>query len=351
LPIRVLVAEDSPVMRDLIVAVLRSDQDVTVVGQAINGAEAVALAASLRPDVITMDIRMPVIDGFEATKRIMSESPTRIVVVSSSVDPDEVKIAFNALKLGAVAVVEKPRAPTHAAFQAVRHELLTTIKVMADVRVVRGRPDRVSAVHSVRNLAGPTAHWNQVIAIAASTGGPAALAAVLQDLPPDLSIPILVVQHISPGFEPGLAQWLGSLTPRRVRLAKNGERLNGGGVLLGPGDCHLGVAGDGDIALSQVPPVSGHRPSATYLFRSVAKTYGPRAVGVILTGMGEDGADGMKELRDAGGQTIAQDETSCVVFGMPKAAIARGAVDYVEPLSHIADRIMTLVASRGGRGR
>lgn len=352
MPIRVLVVEDSTVMRDLVVAVLESDAAIQVVGRARDGVEAVELAASLRPDVITMDIRMPRLDGFEATKRIMSEAPTRIVVVSSSVDAEELKITFNALRLGAVAVVEKPRAATDEAFQPVRQQLLDTVKAMADVKVVRRWPDRLPVTHPTMTAKAPAAAEVRLIAIAASTGGPAALATVLQRLPADFGVPILAVQHITRGFDRGLVAWLGSLTPLRVRLATDGDRLNGAEFLLGPNDYHLCVTSHETVALNQTAAVGGHRPSASVLFRSVAVAYGPRAVGVILTGMGEDGADGLLALREAGGQTIAQDEASSIVYGMPKSAIARGAAAYVEPLEKVADRILRLVGgSNGGRGR
>jgi two-component system chemotaxis response regulator CheB len=348
-PIRVVVAEDSVTTRELIVAVLTSDPDIAVVGQAANGTEAVALASRLRPDVITMDIRMPVMDGFEATRRIMSEAPTRIIVLSSSVDAEELKITFEALKLGAVAVVEKPRASDAGAFQAVRQQFLDTVKSMAEVRVVRHWPKHPPAPR-LRTVVRPPASPIQVIAVAASTGGPGALAALLQALPPDLGAPILAVQHITPGFERGLAGWLGSLTSMRVRLATDGARLTGGEVLVGPSDYHMGVAANGTVSLDRRPPIQGHRPSATALFASVAAAFGPRAIGVVLTGMGEDGAAGLKALRDAGGRTIAQDEASCVVYGMPRAAVALGAVEYVEPLDHIAERILHLMGGTEGRG-
>ena len=340
-PIRVLVVDDSAVVRQILVSMLETVSGFQVVGQARDGEEAVRLTARLRPNVVTMDIRMPRLDGLEAIKRIMSTTPTPIVVVAASVYEPDLNIAFAAIEAGALTVVEKPRGITPDAYEAARDQLVTTIRLMSDVQVVTLRPDR-------RRLESPSAPQTGVenatmapldtdlIAMAASTGGPGVLREIFHALPGDLSIPVVAVQHITSGFAHGFARWLDGETALQVAIAEDGERIKPGRVLIAPDDTHLTVAPGGIARLDHSDPVRGQRPSATRLFNSVARTFGPAAVGVVLTGMGEDGADGLENLRQAGGHVIAQDEESCVVFGMPKAAIERGVVDRIMAPDKIA---------------
>lgn len=342
--IRVLVVDDSPTVRELLVRIFRSDPQFQVVGVARDGQEAVALTGRLRPNVITMDIRMPRMDGFQATKQIMRQFPTPIVVVSASVEAEDLRIAFNAIRAGALTVVEKPDGPAADSFETIRSQLLSTVKLMAGVKVVRRwatdflRPTRVP--HPRRTVRkGQTA----LVAIAASTGGPAALYRVLQSLPPDLPVPILVVQHIATGFGPGLVDWLRGATQLQVETARHGDLPKPGQVLFAPDDHHLVLGMDGRIRLL---PRSHERelcPSADLLFGSVAEVMGPKSLGVIMTGMGCDGVEGLKRLKAAGGRVLAQDEDSCVVFGMPKEAIAAGVVDQVVPLEKIAETIVQML--------
>jgi two-component system chemotaxis response regulator CheB len=335
-PIRVLVVDDSHVVRQILVSMLETVPGFQVVGQAQDGEEAVRLTARLRPDVITMDIRMPRMDGLEAITQIMSNTPTPIVVVAASVYEPDRNIAFAAIDAGALTVVEKPSGITPEAYAAARDQLVTTIRLMSDVQVVTLRHplrQRSDAPPSQRrellsdDVGGPDSP--ELIAIAASTGGPGVLREIFRTLPGDLSIPIVAVQHITPGFAQGFVQWLDGETPLRVSLAQDGEPLKAGHVLIAPDDTHLTVTSGGVARLDHSLPVKGQRPSATRLFDSVASAYGPASVGVVLTGMGDDGADGLEKLRRVGGHVIAQDEQSCVVFGMPKAAIDRGLVDRV----------------------
>jgi two-component system, chemotaxis family, protein-glutamate methylesterase/glutaminase len=345
--LRVLVVDDSEVARRLLTGVLGRDGGLQVVGEASSGAEALRLAARLRPDVITMDVQMPGMDGLEATRRIMEQHPAPIVVVSGGHDPADLAHSVRALDAGALAALRKPRGPADPGFAAEAAELVGTVKLMAEVKVFRRRPANAATGAPGPGPASngppngtPSArrHPAELVAVSASTGGPTALATILRGLPAATPVPVLVVQHITPGFDAALATWLDETTPLPVRLAADGQRPRPGEVVIAPADAHLGLSGD-RVELLTGPPLNGHRPSATHLFASVARALGPRAVGVVLTGMGSDGAAGLLELRRAGGTVLAQDEASCVVPGMPAAAVAAGAVDQVVPLGELAARI------------
>jgi two-component system chemotaxis response regulator CheB len=336
--IRVLVADDSAVFRTLLSEMLSSDPLLQVVGQAADGRQAVALTQRLQPDVITMDMHMPVMNGFEATREIMETSPRPVVIVSASFDRRDVDRSFQALEAGAVALVGKPPAPTDPNFSASVKEIVTTVRLMAGVKVVTRHRRREFAESGARPAPAP-ADRSELVAIAGSTGAPAALSAILGALPGDLPVPVVVVQHIAPGFEEGLVGWLQRTSPLSIRLAASRLPLRPGEVLVAPNGRHLAVA-NGGVMLREAAPVDGHRPSATHLFSSVAATYGAKAMGVILTGMGSDGARGLLELKQAGGYVIAQDEATSVVYGMARSAVALGAVDRVVPLGMIADAII-----------
>ena len=341
--LRVLVVDDSEVARRLLADVLGRDGGLEVVGEAASGAEALRLTARLRPDVITMDVQMPGMDGLETTRRIMEQHPAPIVVVSGGHDPGDLTHSVRALDAGAVAALRKPRGPADPGFAAQAAELVGTVKLMAEVKVFRRRPAAAPPggplPRSPADDAPRGRHRAELVAVGASTGGPAALATILRGLPVTTPVPILVVQHITPGFDAALASWLDETIPLPVRLALDGQLPRPGEVVIAPAGTHLGLSRAGRVELRKGPPLGGHRPSATHLFASVAQVFGPRAVGVILTGMGNDGAAGLLELRRAGGTTLAQDEASCVVAGMPAAAVAAGAVDQVVPLDELAARI------------
>lgn len=329
-----LVAEDSPTARQLVVAILDGDPGLQVVGQACDGLEAVALTAQLRPDVIVMDMAMPAMDGLEATRRIMAATPTPIVLVSASYEYDDVQRSFQALEAGALQILAKPRGPTAPSFARDAAALTTTTRLMAEVKLVR----RVRPVTISERPAAP-APRTKVVAIASSTGGPAALATILSAFEQDLPGPVLVVQHITNGFHQGLADWLDRVCPLPVTLAQDGQPLRDGEVLVAPQDAHLGVASRNTVALAADPPIAGHRPSATHLFRTVAEVFGSGGLGVMLTGMGDDGVTGLRALKAAGGLVLAQDEQSSVVYGMPREAVASGVVDRVVPLAQMAAAI------------
>jgi two-component system chemotaxis response regulator CheB len=334
---RVLVAEDSATARELLVGMLSADPAITVIGTARNGEEAIAMTAALRPDVVTMDVRMPGIDGLEATRRIMAQTPTPIVIISGHYD---VVLSLEALRAGALTILPKPSGPHAENFAEQCAWLVRTVKSMAAVKVVRrrrGKPAAAAPATARLPRARP-----RIVSIAASTGGPAALAQVLGGLPPAFPLPLLVVQHIANGFADGLARWLDGVSPLSVRIAGEGEALAPGTVYLAPDDHHLMVRNAETVTVARTPPVDGFRPSASVLFESAARVFGGAAVAVVLTGMGEDGVSGIRSLHAAGGCVIAQDEQTSVIYGMPGATVAAGLADYVLPLPAIAKHIEAL---------
>jgi two-component system chemotaxis response regulator CheB len=342
-------------MRELLVHLLDADGRFQVVAEASDGDEAASLAARLRPDVIAMDPFLPGLDGVGATRRIMAEAPTPIVILCTENAEARTDVTFEALRAGAVAVLDKPLRPGETGHSLAAQELLTTLRLMAELKVVR-RPasDRTRIAESTHKLhaATHTAMSKQrpaAIVLAASTGGPQAIQTVLQALGPDLDVPAFVVQHMSPGFLGGMVAWLDATCPQVVRLADHGDEPVGGTVYVAPENYHLLIARTASsrsrslslrkLVLTKAPPVGGFRPSANTLFASAAECYGAQVVGAVLTGMGDDGATGLVALRVAGAWTIAQDEASAVVYGMPRAAAAAGAAERVLPLAAIGPTV------------
>jgi two-component system chemotaxis response regulator CheB len=332
--VRVLVADDSEVFREALSQLITLDPGFEVVASAADGAAAAALARVHRPDVITMDLAMPEADGFSGIARVMSETPTPILVLTAVADD---AVGFRALSLGALDILEKPRGETD--LRDFGELVRSRLRLLAGVRVIR-HPRGLRAAPAAR--AERRTGRKALVAIGASLGGPRALAALLRALPADFPAPIAVVQHIADGFTEGLATWLAQESRLRVETARDGDALRPGHVLLAPSRRHLLVR-EGAVELSDGPPVDTFCPSATPLFASAARSYGPRALGVVLTGMGRDGAEGLRALHDAGGHTLAQDEPSSVVFGMARAALELGAVDRVLPLDALADAILEQV--------
>jgi two-component system chemotaxis response regulator CheB len=346
--VRVLVVEDSPSVRELLVYILGSDPEVAIIGTADNGEDAIEAARDSRPDVITMDVRMPKMDGLEATRRIMEICPTPIVIVSGSSARDEMAATFRALEAGALAFVAKPNGVDHPLHGGAARHLLETVKLMSEVRVVRRWPKRQAPsapapappeVEDAWTAAAPI----ELVAIGASTGGPVVLRTILSALPRNLPVPILVVQHIAAGFTEGFAEWLTQSSGMAVRVAADGERPSPGIAYVAPDGSHMKVERGGRIALSHDRPENGHRPSVSYLFRSVAAVAGARAIGVLLTGMGRDGAEELKLMKDKGAVTIAQDHESSLIHGMPGEAIGLGAATYVLSADRIAAALAGLV--------
>lgn len=342
--IRVLIADDSPTLRQLIRIILESDPKLAVVGEATNGEEAVSLCQRLNPDIITMDIHMPKMNGFEAIERIMAEMPRPIVVLTTPDSDKALNITYKGIAAGALAVIGKPRGFPGKDLNA--DELINHVKTMAEVKVV-GRRMPLKQKVQIRPVVSPrfegVAGQIRLIAIGASTGGPPALQTILKQFPVEFGVPVAVVQHISPEFTAGLARWLNDTILLRVKLAEYGERMQPGIVYLAPGDKHLKVGANNAVLLDASPKVDGHRPSATVLFESAAHAHGAQALGALLTGMGRDGARGLKTMYDKGCRTIAQNENTCVVFGMSAEAIAIGAASEVLPLSDIGRRIIEIV--------
>jgi two-component system, chemotaxis family, protein-glutamate methylesterase/glutaminase len=343
--VTVLVVDDSASQRGALIALLNADPELSVIGWATNGADAVRATALLKPDVIAMDLHMPGMNGLEATRQILRETPTPIVLVSPSAARDDQLLVFQALDAGVLAVLSKPDAGP--AGRVAAQELCRTLKNMARVHVLRRWTDE--RLHPVAGtVIPPGVPWSalelEVVAIGASTGGPQVLHEILVHLPNDFGPPVLVVQHIEVGFDSGLVDWLGQHCGLPVKIAVNGQALNRPGVWIAPTGSHMGVRGR-RLALVDGEPISLHRPSITHLFQSVALEYRGAAICVLLTGMGDDGAVGLRDVKRAGGTTIAQDEATSVVFGMPSAAIRLGVVDYVVPPPAIAP--ILLQRSRG----
>jgi two-component system chemotaxis response regulator CheB len=331
-PIRVLVADDSELFRDVLARVIAVEPGFEVVAVASDGNDAAAQARALKPDVITMDLNMPDADGFSGIARIMAETPTPILVLTAN---REEAVGFRALSLGALDILEKPHATTeldeYGRLLRSRLRLLAGVKV---IRHMRGLRERAAAAPRRTGRA-------DLVVIGASLGGPRALATLLRGLAAGFPAPVAVVQHIADGFTEGLASWLAAESRLDVREARDGERLRPGRVLVAPTGRHLLIA-DGVARLSDAPPVDTFKPSVTPLFLSAARTHGARACGVILTGMGRDGAEGLRAIKEAGGPTLAQDEATSAVFGMPRAAIELGAVDRVLPLDELARALVEL---------
>ncbi len=349
--IRVLIVEDSDVVRALLEHVIGSDPRLEVAASAASAEEALDILQTVSPDVISLDIRLPGMNGFEATRRIMREKPTPIVVCSASVESDELKITMNALRAGALSVVEKPVGITRADYDRLARSLCTQLAIMSEVKVVRQRGDAPARVPRPRTpLAQPSrprlapGQSTRLIGIGASTGGPNAVVQVLNDLGENFPLPVLLVQHIMPSFLTGFAAWLGSVTPYRAVLAQHGDRPVPGSVYMAPADYHLTTDGE-CVRLTQQPPLSGQRPSATALFESMARALGPASAGVLLTGMGDDGADGLVALRNAGGFTVAEHESTAVIYGMPRAAVERGGACECLPLREIGSRVLDWVST------
>ncbi|MDD5307813.1 MAG: chemotaxis-specific protein-glutamate methyltransferase CheB [Deltaproteobacteria bacterium] len=337
--IDVLVVEDSRVIRNYLISVLQTDPEIRICDTAASGEEALASVDRHRPDVILMDLHLPGIDGFETTRRIMSSNPVPILVCTASTQFDQVQTAMRALEAGALAVLKKPSGPLDPNAEAEAAAIIKTLKLMSEVKVVR-RWNRAPAVAEPApfDVAG---HKTAIVAIGASTGGPPVVLQILSGLPTDFPAPILVVQHIASGFTAGFAEWLGAASRLQVHVALGGEIPLPGHVYVAPDDHHLRVGLRGELQATRDEPHNGMRPSVGVLFRSVAERFGRRAIGVLLTGMGRDGAQELKLMADMGALTVAQTEESCVVFGMPAEAVRLGAARFVLPPQKIAELLST----------
>ena len=352
--IKVLIVDDSPVVREFLTQIFSSDPEIMVAGTVGSGGEAIEAVRQKRPDVVTMDVQMPKMDGYEATRIIMETNPVPIVIVSGSVDPTEVTTTFRAMEAGALAVVSRPAGMGHPDHEKTVKELLKTVKLMSEVRVVR-RWSRSAPAAKPPLLPGKTAGQQapdvSLVAIGASTGGPIAIQQILAALPRDFFPAVLVVQHMAKGFIAGFAEWLAQSSAIPVKIAVHGEPLHSGCVYVAPDGFDMGMGTDGRIALSKGDNNNGHCPSVSHLFRSIASTYGRSAVGVLLTGMGKDGAAELRLMREHGAATIAQDAESSIVYGMPGEAARLGAAEYILPLDRIQPLLVRLVKPGRGESR
>lgn len=339
-PIRVLVVEASAPAREDLVRLLEESPGFVVAGTAADGAQALERARRLAPDVVLLDARLPRMNGFDTTRRIMEEAPTRIIILSNGTDLNEQVLTFEALQAGALTAVSRPFGTDDPRQRESAEKLIETLQLMSEIKVVRRWPKRQSERREITPIGRPI----EIIAIGASTGGPVTLTAILDDLPADFAIPILIVQHIASGFATGLAEWLSRKTHRHVKTAEAGELVRAGQVYLAPDGLQMGVTHRGRIQLADERSEDDFRPSVSYLFQSVARAFGPLGAGVLLTGMGQDGAKGLRALRDAGGLTIAQEESSCVVFGMPQEAVRLHAAQHVLAPTEIAAVLRSLKA-------
>jgi two-component system, chemotaxis family, protein-glutamate methylesterase/glutaminase len=344
-PIRVLIVEDSPVVGEHLRRIISADRRFEVAALATSGEEALEVVECVAPDVISMDIQLPGIQGFETTRRIMASRPTPIVVVSG-LESKEMGLTMQALRAGALAVVEKPVSATHQDYVLLAGKLCTQLAIMSEVKVVRQRPVHEQHASQLKiSQLSPFSPY-KVLGVAASTGGPNALLQLLSALGSDFPLPVVVVQHMTPAFLQGFADWLASVTPFSVSVLRQTMTMQSSHVYLSPGN-HAHVAVDGmTVSPDYGAPIGGHRPSANALFSSMARTLLSSAIGVVLTGMGDDGAAGIRELKLAGSFTIAEDESTAVVYGMPGSAVRLGAIREILPLGDIAPRLLNLANMR-----
>jgi two-component system chemotaxis response regulator CheB len=377
-PIRVIVVDDSALMRRVITGLIEQDPSIRVVATARNGREAIELVQELRPDIVTMDVRMPVMDGLVTTEHLMAYCPTPILVLTASLASHEVDITFKMLGAGALEVIEKPSGSDPQALDRTGSALIRRIKVLARVKVVthlrgrrrlaepvgaptlsaaQGQADKERArqadkesvksvarpvTPSLRHPVTPSQSDMPLILIGASTGGPRIVNEVLSSLPGDLRAAVLVVQHIAQGFSAGMAEWLANASRLPVHLAREGQAIRAGEVLIAPDACDLLITHERTIHLSDTPLLI-QRPSIDISMQAAAEVFGARAIGVLLTGMGRDGAYGMLTIKRSNGYTIAQDEATSTIFGMPRAAIQLGAALEVLPAPRIASRLAELI--------
>lgn len=338
LKIKVLVVDDSIVMRRIISDILSKDEEIEVVGAARNGAEALEMVRELDPDVVTMDIEMPVMDGLTALQHIMAESP-RPVVMLSSMDKRQADITLKSLDMGAVDFISKTSGSLSLDLERTGEDIIAKVKAAAKAAILP-----LPAADKAKPVPIPALSGDWLVIIGSSTGGPKALPEVLSRLPANLPAAVLIVQHMPEGFTRSFAERLNWVSPLEVKEAEEGEEMKQGKVYLAQGNKHLILDGK-RLRLDDGPKVNYVRPAIDVLMKSAAPIYGPRTIGVILTGMGSDGAEGMKCIKRNGGKTIAQSEETCVVYGMPKAVVESGAADRVVPLEEIAQTITVLIST------
>jgi two-component system chemotaxis response regulator CheB len=334
--IKVLIVEDSIIFVTLLKAILSKDDQIEICGVVRNGAAAVDFVKEIRPDVITMDINMPIMNGYDATQIIMHIAPVPIIILSANIDENDVNDTFKALEAGAVSVIEKPSDIESSEFPNYEKRLIQLVKLMSEVKVVTriSHLPKEKAVLPARHYTEPSLDKIEVVGIGASTGGPLVLEKILSGIPRDFLYPILIVQHITKGFTKGLVDWLNHTSSIPVKLAENNEPIRNGICYIAPDDMHLGINRN-IIMLSNAPPLYNMRPAVGFLFNKLAENYGNKALGILLTGMGRDGSEELTKLKQTGAITIAQDEESCVIFGMPGEAVKMNGATHIMPPNKI----------------
>jgi two-component system chemotaxis response regulator CheB len=353
--IRVLVVDDSSLVRKVIEEMLETDPGIEVIGTANNGKTAIARNAELNPDVITLDIEMPVMDGLTALKEIMSSNPKPVIMLSV-LTQHGAEATFKALEYGAVDFIPKPSSLVSLSVDEIRELLIGKVKSVAHTRV-QSRPHedatqwselkKVSDKHKAAAISQDS--YDKIVGIGTSTGGPSALISIFQNLPRTFSTPILVVQHMPEGFTRAFADRLNTMSHLLVKEAEDGDIIRPGTAFIAPGNCHIAIETNGSEKSVKVfggEKVSGHRPSIDVMFMSLAEKIGPKTLGVIMTGMGRDGADGLLKIKEAGGYTLAQDEKTSVVYGMNRVAVQQEAVAEIVPLSELSIKIDESIKSK-----
>jgi two-component system chemotaxis response regulator CheB len=351
--VNVLIVDDSPVARQLLEFILSRDPEIRVIGMAKDGEEAIRAVRDKKPDLVTMDINMPKVNGFDATRTIMETTPVPIIIVTASENIHEVATSFQALEAGAVTLMPRPPGVNHPKYETMAKSLVDAVKTYAEIKVIRRVPQkRAGSVPNTYLKAKmkiePIKGGARIVAIGASAGGPVVIQTLLSGLKKGFPLPLVIVQHMTQGFSEGFAEWLEGTTGFPIHIATNGEYLLPGHAYISADGYQMGVENDNRITLTDAPPENGMRPSVSFLFRSVHQVYGNRAIAVLLTGMGRDGADELKSLKDNGALTIVQDEQSSVVHGMPGEAIKLGAAMYVLSPEKIVD-VLNEITNDGGK--
>lgn len=333
--LRLLIVDDSATSRELLKQIAQTDPQIEVIATLCNGMEAVAYIEKHPPDVVLMDIHMPIMDGFEATRRIMLTKPVPIIICSADYNPKDIQTSFQAIEAGALVILEKPPGPLHPNFRQHAKLYADTIKMVAGVKLITRKSSSILSIQKNKSDSPIRLKSLSAVAIGASLGGPQALQFIFSKITPSFPLPIFVMQHIAADFAQGLANWLNDTSKLEVIVPKNGDKALPSKIYLAPGESFMEVLKDDTIKIAMIKPGEEKGPTISRLFYSMAKTYGDKGMGIILTGMGRDGVDGLLEMKNRGALTIAQDEEDCVMYGMPKEAAAMGAAVHIVNIKEI----------------